>query len=67
MFEAIGFLIIAWIGYNVIRSLISRIRNGPTAQSDAGNGDSGDSSWSDSSSDSEADDGGGDDDGGDGD
>ena len=40
MFEAIAILIAAWIGYNVIRSLIFRSKSGETAGGDGG-GDSG--------------------------
>lgn len=60
MFEAIGLLVLAWIGFNILRSLINRIRNGPTASSNAGNGDSGDSSWADDMSDGDGGDSGSD-------
>ncbi len=77
MFEALALLIMAWIGFNVIRSLILRIKNGGAAHGtnrgdgggDTGSGVSSGQGWTSDTSynDCDSDSGGGGSDSGGGD
>jgi hypothetical protein len=68
MIQLIGYLILAWIGFHIVRSLIARTGRGSGGPDNAvyvdSGGDSGGTGWFGGSSDSDSDDGGSD--GGDG-